>query len=182
KRAPERRPRRAARAGEAAGAGAYGADSARRPPRVVPVRDDFMTRVVTAAALAVIGLIAFWIGRAAPAVLVPATVAAAAVELYEGFPRAGFHPATLIGLLGSASLVGIAYNYGERAFPLVSAVVVGFTLFWYLAKVVHARPMVNAAVTVLGFTYVGILGGFAGLLLVYPDGVGMVAGLVLCAV
>ena len=60
--------------------------------------------------------------------------------------------------------------------------VLGFTLFWYLAKVVHARPMVNAAVTIFGFAYVGILGGFAGLLLVFPDGVGMIIGLVLCAV
>ena len=59
---------------------------------------------------------------------------------------------------------------------------IGFTLFWYLAKVVHARPMVNAAVTIFGFAYVGILGGFAGLLLVFPDGVGMIIGLVLCAV
>jgi phosphatidate cytidylyltransferase len=42
--------------------------------------------------------------------------------------------------------------------------------------------MVNAAVTMLGFSYIGVLGGFAGLLLVYPDGVGMVIGLVLCAV
>ena len=42
--------------------------------------------------------------------------------------------------------------------------------------------MVNAAVTVFGFAYVGILGGFAGLLLVFPDGVGMIIGLVLCAV
>jgi phosphatidate cytidylyltransferase len=109
-------------------------------------------------------------------------VAAAAFELFEGFRRAGFQPATLLGLLGSLSLVGIAYNHGERAFPLVSAVVIGFTLFWYLAKVVHARPMVNAAVTVFGFGYVGILGGFAGLLLVFPDGVGMIIGLVLCAV
>ena len=79
-------------------------------------------------------------------------------------------------------MVGIAYNHGERAFPLVSAVVIGFTLFWYLAKVVHARPMVNAAVTIFGFAYVGILGGFAGLLLVFPDGVGMIIGLALCAV
>ena len=55
--------------------------------------------------------------------------------------------------------------------------VIGFTLFWYLAKVVHARPMVNAAVTIFGFGYVGVLGGFAGLLLVFPDGVGMIIGL-----
>ena len=36
--------------------------------------------------------------------------------------------------------------------------------------------MVNAAVTIFGFAYVGVLGGFAGLLLVFPDGVGMIIG------
>jgi phosphatidate cytidylyltransferase len=183
KRAPPRRGRgRAARAGAAASAGAYGASEPPKPSRALITTDDAMTRIVTGVVLAAVGLLAFWIGRAATAVLVTAIVAAAAVELYEGFRRAGFQPATLIGLLGSAAMVGIAYNYGTQAFPLVAAVVLGFTLFWYLAKVVHARPMVNAAVTMLGFAYVGILGGFAGLLLVYPDGVGMVAGLVICAV
>ncbi len=150
--------------------------------RMIPTRDDLPTRIITGAILAAVALLAFVIGRAGTAVLITVIVAAAAFELFEGFRRAGFQPATLLGLLGSLSLVGIAYNHGERAFPLVSAVVVGFTLFWYLAKVVHARPMVNAAVTVFGFAYVGVLGGFAGLLLVFPDGVGMIIGLVLCAV
>jgi phosphatidate cytidylyltransferase len=190
RRAPSRRGRpRASRsattrptaeAGSAASATAYGTPP--RASRPSTARDDLPTRVITGLVLAAIGLLAFAIGRAATAVLVTVIVAAAAFELYEGLRRAGFQPATLIGLLGAASMVGIAYNYGERAFPLVSAVVVGFTLFWYLAKVVHARPMVNAAVTLFGFMYVGVLGGFAGLLLAYPDGVGMVIGLVLCAV
>jgi len=181
KRSERRGRNRTARARTATGAAAYGASDTTRPSRF-QMGDEMTTRVVTGIGLAVVGLIFFALGRAATAVLVTVIVAAAAFELYEGFRRAGFQPATVIGLLGSAALVGIAYNYGERAFPLVSAVVLGFTLFWYLAKVVHARPMVNAAVTMLGFTYIGILGGFAGLLLVYPDGVGMVLGLVICAV
>ncbi len=181
RRPPSRRTR--ARAGSAATAGAYGAtESTDRPARPSIVRDDITTRIITGGVLAVVGLVAFALGRAATAVLITAIVLVAALELYDGFRRAGFQPATLIGLGGSAALVGIAYNYGERAFPLVSAVVLAFTLFWYLAKVVHARPMVNAAVTMLGYSYVGVLGGFAGLLLVYPDGVGMIIGLVICAV
>jgi phosphatidate cytidylyltransferase len=180
RRAPTRRTR--ARAGAAAGAGAYGASEGTDRPSRATAGDDFTTRLITGVVLAAVGLLAFAVGRAATAVLVTVIVAVAAFELYEGFRRAGFQPATLIGLLGSAALVGIAYNYGERAFPLVSAVVLAFTLFWYLAKVVHARPMVNSAVTMLGYSYVGVLGGFAGLLLVYPDGVGMIIGLVICAV
>jgi phosphatidate cytidylyltransferase len=151
-------------------------------PRVTPSTDDLMTRVVTGVVLAAVAIVAFLVGRAGTAVLVTVIVAACAFELFEGLRRAGFQPATLLALLGSLAMVGIAYNHGERAFPLVTAVVVAFTLFWYLAKVVHARPMVNAAVTIFGFAYIGILGGFAGLLLVFPDGVGMVIGLALCAV
>jgi phosphatidate cytidylyltransferase len=195
RRAPARRtrtkPPRSARskAGAAAAASPYptiddetDAPRATGVSRMIPTRDDLPTRVITCAVLAAVALLAFVIGRAGTAVLITVIVAAAACELFEAFRRAGFQPATLLGLLGSLSLVGIAYNHGERAFPLVTAVVIGFTLFWYLAKVVNARPMVNAAVTIFGFAYVGILGGFAGLLLVYPDGVGMIIGLALCAV
>jgi phosphatidate cytidylyltransferase len=194
RRAPARRSRsKPARARARTGAAAAGSqfptieDETDAPhvtagPRVTPSSDDLTTRIVTGAILAAVALLAFVIGRAGTAVLVTVIVAAAAFELFEGFRRAGFQPATLLALLGSLSMVGIAYNHGERAFPLVTAVVVAFTLFWYLAKVVHARPMVNAAVTIFGFSYVGLLGGFAGLLLVFPDGVGMIIGLVLCAV
>ena len=73
--------------------------------------------------LAVVALVCFALGRAATAVLVTVIVAAAAFELFEGFRRAGFQPATLSGSSGSLSLVGIAYNHGERAFPLVTALV-----------------------------------------------------------
>ena len=182
-------PAAAAAAGDAAFA-EPGPEPAPRPPgprggaprggAPAPTKDDLPTRVITAIVLAGVALLAFAIGRGATAVLVTVILTAAAFELFEGLRRAGFQTATLVALLGCAAITGVAYNYGERAFPLVGVVVVAFTLFWYLFKVVHARPMVNAAVTIFGFAYIGILGGFAGLLLVFPDGIGMVAGLVLC--
>jgi phosphatidate cytidylyltransferase len=177
---------RGGRAAAAAGTATAGPYAPERPPARAPRRPappaDMTTRVVTALILAGVALLAFSIGRAATAVFVTAIVVLASLEMFEGLRRAGFQPATLVGLLGSAAMVGVAYNYGERAFPLVGVLVLGFTLFWYLARVVHARPMVNAAVTLLGYTYIGVLAGFAGLLLAYPDGIGMVIGLVLCAV
>ncbi|MET0894620.1 MAG: phosphatidate cytidylyltransferase [Acidimicrobiia bacterium] len=179
RRAPERRARTRSRA--AARPRGRGADT---PPPITPAppsRDDLQTRVITGVALAVVALVCFAIGRPATAVLATVIITAAGFELYEGFRRAGFQPATLIGLLGCVSIVGIAYNHGERAFGLVTALVMVFTLLWYLFKVVNARPMVNAAVTVLGFVYVGVLGGFVGLLLVFNDGIGMLLGLVICA-
>jgi phosphatidate cytidylyltransferase len=65
---------------------------------------------------------------------------------------------------------------------MVTMLVVVFSFLWYLAEVVHARPTVNIALTMLVFVYVGVLGGFAGMLLKDSDGVGWVAGVVICAV
>ncbi len=114
--------------------------------------------------------------------LASVVVALCSFELYESLRRSGFHPATLLGLLGSVSLIGIAYNHGERAFPLVSALVVVFTFVWFLVRVVPARPVVNIGITLLGYSWIGVLGGFAGLLLAAPNGVGLMIGLVLCVV
>ena len=83
-------------------AGAYGAPSPTdRPARPSIARDDLTTRIITGVVLAVVGLSAFALGRAVTAGLITLIVAASPpLELYEGFRRAGFQPATLIGLLG----------------------------------------------------------------------------------
>ncbi|HMF04946.1 MAG TPA: phosphatidate cytidylyltransferase [Acidimicrobiia bacterium] len=147
-----------------------------RPP------PDLITRLLTAAAIAVVALVVFKIGRGATTILVALIVGVAAFELYEAFRRAGYHPATVIGLLGCVSIVGIAYTDGPDAFPLVTILVVAFTMLWYMLEVVKARPIVNIAITLLGFGYIGIFGAFAGLLLSSPDGIGLVIGLALCAI
>jgi phosphatidate cytidylyltransferase len=64
----------------------------------------------------------------------------------------------------------------------VGALVIVFTLLWYMAEVVKARPIINTAMTVFGFAYIGVLGGFAGILLSAPNGTGLIIGLAICAV
>ncbi len=90
--------------------------------------------------IAVVGLAAFAAGRAAATFLVTVIVGVCAFELYEAFRRAGYHTATVIGLLGCVAAVPIAYNQGERGIVMVSVLVIVFTFFWYLFEVVHARP------------------------------------------
>ena len=58
-----------------------------------------------------------------------------------------------------------AYWKGTAALSEVFVVVLFASLAWYLARVVEARPVVNVAVTVLGFAWVGVLGSFSALLL-----------------
>ncbi len=143
---------------------------------------DLMTRVLTGVAIAVVALIMLKLGRGPATFLIAVIVGVAAFEMYDAFRRAGYHPATVIGLLGCLSIVGIAYKRGLAAFPLVTVLVVAFTMLWYMAEVVKARPIVNIGITVFGFVYIGIFGAFAGLLLSAPDGTGLIIGLAICAI
>ena len=113
-------------------------------------------------------LIAAKIGALAVLVLVTAVLVIAAFELYETLRTRGYHPATLLGLVGTASMLGAVYWKGEDAMPLVLSLFVVFAFLWYLAGVVHARPSMNVAITIMAFMYVGFLGSFAALLLRIP--------------
>jgi phosphatidate cytidylyltransferase len=168
-------------------AGARVAPPPRRPPRPdeepAPRREaDLTTRVVTGVGMAVLALICLKLGRDATTVLATAIVGLASLELFQGLHHRGFRPATILAVLGSLAIVPLAYQRGEFAFPFTLAIVTVFTLLWYLFQVVRARPVVNVAVTVMGFVYVGVLGAFAGLLLSYQNGVGLILGVALCVV
>jgi phosphatidate cytidylyltransferase len=107
----------------------------------------------------------FKLGSLTSLVLVLTIVTPAAAELFGALRRAGYRPATLVGLVATVGIGIGAYMKGEAAIPLVLALVVVFTLLWYLVGVVRDRPTINVGVTFLGFMWVGFLGSFAALLL-----------------
>src|SRR5205807_3419655 len=115
------------------------------------------TRVVTGAIAFGVLLVAAVIGPGALVFLVAVGLTMAVAELYQGLRSQGYHPATLLGLVGTASLVGAVYWRGLDAYPLVLALFVVFTILWYLAGVIRARPTMNVAVTILAFLYVSFL-------------------------
>jgi phosphatidate cytidylyltransferase len=146
---------------------------------------DLIQRVATAAVVGAVALVAFAAGRTPVMLLVTAIVVLSALELYTAFQRAGYHPATAIGLLGCLAIVPVVYSsgIGERGFPVVMILVVAFTFLWYLIEVVRARPTVNVGLTLIPFAWVGIFGAYAGLLLAPdPGGTGLLMGVVICAV
>jgi len=134
---------------------------------------DLPVAIAAGAALFVVALFCFWRGPAWAAALATVVVLFAAIELYDSFRRAGYKPATLLGLAATAALMIGSYVKGERAVPLVLALAVVFSMLWYLLGVVRARPTHNLGVTVLGFLWVGFLGSFASLMLRYPDSEGV---------
>lgn len=140
-------------------------------------------RVITGVVMAIIALAAFAAGRPVAAFLITVIVGVCAFELYDAFRRAGYHTAIPVGLLACVAIVPIAYNDGVAAFPLVGFLVVTFTMLWYLFEVVRARPTVNISLTLLVFMYVGLLGGFAGVMVGTPRvGTGLLGGVVICAI
>lgn len=126
---------------------------------------DMQAAVALGAGLGAAALILFWLGPAWAMILATGVVVFAAAELYDVLRRAGYQPATLVGLAGTLGIMIAAYQKGETAIPLAIFLVVVTTFLWYLVKVVHARPTVNIAATVMAFLWTGVLGSYAALLL-----------------
>ena len=139
---------------------------------------DVGAAVTTGLALAVLLVFCYLVGPGAILVLAVVGVAGSALEAFSMFQRAGFRPATLVGGLGAAAAVVAAYWRGPQAVMVVGALVVMATLTWYLVRVVEARAVVNSAVTLFGFVWVGGLGSFAGVLLAQHHGAGIFFGAV----
>ena len=145
---------------------------------------DVGVAVGTGLAVAAVALLCFALGPTPTFVLALAVVTLCAVELFDALRRSGYHPATLLGLTATISMMIAAYARGETAIPLVLALTVLFSFLWYLSGVTRARPTANIAVTVLGVMWVGFLGSFAALLLTIParQGIAFLLGAVICTV
>lgn len=171
--APRRRARRAGGTGQTGGEG--------------PEGRDLVTAVSSGLAFGILTIILFKLGSTTALLLCSAIVALATLELFGVMRRAGYRPATLVGLVGGVGLMVGAYLRGQDAYPVVLALVVVFALLWYLLGVERTAPVVNVGVSLLGFAWVGVLGSFAGLMLnprLFPDrhGVAFVFGAVIVTV
>ena len=144
-------------------------------------------RVGTGVAVAVIALVAFKLGTVTSLVLVLVVATFAAGECFAVLRRAGYHPATLLGLVGTISLMIGAYSKGIAALPLVLVLIVVFTLIWYLFGIERGSPVAGTAATLLTVGWVSLLGSYAGLLLspsMFPDrhGIAFLLGAIIATV
>ncbi len=134
---------------------------------------DMRVAIGSGILLGAIALICFAAGTVATMVIVCVVVLLAAAEAYAAFRRAQYHPATLLGLVATLSLLIETYNKGVAALPLVLVLLVAGSFVWYLARVEPAaEPVSGIASTVFVFVWVGAFGSFAALLLdpnLFPD-------------
>jgi phosphatidate cytidylyltransferase len=113
-------------------------------------------------------------------VLAVAVIVLGAVELFTALRRAGYKPATLLGITAAVTLPLAAYWKGEAAYPVVLSMMAVFGLLWYLVGAGgDESPVLGVASTMLVVGYVVVLGGFAALILTLPSGIGVLYGALL---
>lgn len=116
-------------------------------------------------ALVAVGLLCFWLGGPATALLATVVVAAAAFEYFSAVREAGHNPATLLGLVAVAGMMVAAFTSGLAAYPVVLGLTIVFGLLWYLWVAPGERSVQNLGLTLLGVLWIGFLGSFATLFL-----------------
>ena len=203
---PRRRPRRWSASdpspvvGEESDLATGGGPPPRRSVRTAPAPDGTKRsaarqpggggigiRVGTGIAVAVIALVAFKLGTVTSLALCLIVITFAAGESFGVLRRAGYHPATLLGLVGTISLMVGAYNKGIAAIPLILVLITAFTLIWYLFGIERGSPVAGTAATLLTVGWVSLLGAYAGLLLspsMFPDrhGIAFLLGAIIATV
>ncbi len=123
--------------------------------------------------LGVIALLCAHFGNLACMVLISIVILLAAAEGFAAFRTAKYHPATLLGLVATLSLLVETYNKGVAALPLVLVMLVAAAFLWYLARVEPAAdPVAGISSTIFVTVWIGGFGSFGALLLnptLFPD-------------
>ena len=153
-------------------------DSAGRNPVVA---------TLTGLVLAGVLLFCFLAGPPAVLALVALALTLATAELFSSLRLGGYRPATLLALVGVPGVTIAAYFRGPEAILFGFVVLVALATTWYLFGVTRREPLVNLSVTVFGFSWLGVLGAFAGLLVdprIFPHrhGIAFMLGAAIAAV
>ncbi len=127
---------------------------------------DMPTAVAVGLGIAALFLVAVrWKPEAALAIAV-LVLGLAAVEFFDKVTEKGYQPATIAGILACVAMPLAAWWVGPGAIPLVVVLTLLAACVTFLASHgIEANPLPNAAITMLGVSWVGVLGGFAGLIL-----------------
>jgi phosphatidate cytidylyltransferase len=152
-----------------------GADSERAGPgRDVP------TAFITGIVLAGLAVGAILIGPGAFAIFAGIVVLFAQGEFYLALQKRHYQPATALGLVSGALVLGAGYYRGENAMLAIVALSLFATFLWYMTvPPQHRRNVVaNIAITTLGVAYIPLLAAYALAVLKLPDGEGLTLSII----
>ena len=149
------------------------------PERKGPGR-DVPTAFITGIVLAGLAVGAILIGPGAFAIFAGIVVLFAQGEFYLAMQKRHYQPATALGLVSGALVLGAGYYRGENAMLAIVALSLFATFLWYMTvPVQHRRNLVsNIAITVLGVAYIPLLAAYALAVLKLPDGEGLTLSII----
>ena len=152
-----------------------GPDHERRPGA-----RDLPLAFLTGLALAALAIGAIAIGAGVFAVFAGIVVLVAQGELYLALQKRHHQPATALGLVAGALILGAGYYRREDAMLAVFVLSAFATFLWFLATPEQHRRGVlsNIALTILGIAYVPLLAGYVLSALSLPDGRGIVLSII----
>ena len=152
-----------------------GAESERKGPgRNVP------TAFLTGLILVGLAVGAILLGPGPFAILAGIVVLFALGEFYLALQKRHYQPATALGLVSGALVLGAGYYRGENAMLAIMALSIFATFLWYMTvPASHRRNIVaNIALTVLGVAYIPLLAAYALAVLKLPDGEGLTLSII----
>jgi phosphatidate cytidylyltransferase len=145
-------------------------DNTGSTPRGGTAGRDLPMAIAVGFGLAAIFVLLLILGEKYVVGLVAVILAIAAVEFYDTVRSKGYQPAQFIGLAAVIGLPLGAYWVGIDALPLLVVLAFLATSVWGMASgSVESGPLPNAAITLLGVVYIGLLGSFAALILRFPE-------------
>ena len=149
------------------------------PERAGPGR-DVPTAFLTGLVLAALAVGAILIGPGAFAIFAGIVVLFAQGEFYLAVQKRHYQPATALGLVSGALILGAGYYRGENAMLAIMALSLFATFLWYMTVPAHHRRNVvsNIAITVLGVAYIPLLAAYALAVLKLPDGEGLTLSII----
>lgn len=145
-----------------------------------PARRNVPLAALTGLALAAVAVVTLVLGGPWFALFAGVAVVLGMGEWYQAVRKQGGQPATAIGMASGALLLAAAYLRGEAAMLGMIPLSIVATFLWYLAQSPSHRRDVgaNIASTLMGVAYVGLLAGYALLILGLPDGEALLMGVV----
>jgi phosphatidate cytidylyltransferase len=141
---------------------------------------DVPAAFLTGAVLAALALIALLIGKGLFALLATAVVLVAQGEAYGVMVKHHKAPATAIGLITGALMMGAAYYRGEAAVLAMLTLGTAATLLWFMAIPAPHRKdvLANAGLTLLNVAWIPLMASYLLITLKLDDGKGLVIAII----
>jgi phosphatidate cytidylyltransferase len=135
---------------------------------------------ITGIVLGALAIVTILLGPGPFAIYAGIVVLFAQGEFYLSLQKRHYQPATALGLVAGALVLGAGYYRGENAMLAIMALSLFGTFLWFMTVPAQHRQNIvsNIALSVLGIAYIPLLAAYALAVLKLPDGEGLTLAII----